>query len=62
MENEIEKARKILADADEKNMQEALKEFHEFHEVWGNKYGVKLSTSGEFKGQQFESRIEIIKK
>lgn len=59
---DIEEAKKILADADAKNMEEALKEFQEFHETWGNKYGVKLSTSGEFKGQIFNSRIEIIKK
>ena len=58
----IEKAKKILADADTKNMEEALKEFQEFHEAWGNKYGVQLSTEGDFKGQIFNSKIVIIKK
>ena len=60
--SEVEKAKQIIADAEKKNMEAALAEFNSFIDEWGKKYNVRLTTAGEFFGQQLNTRIEIIKK
>jgi len=59
--NALEKAKQVIAEAEQAKLEEAVKEFNEFKSAWVEKHGVDLIVVGQFSGSQIQSGIQIIK-
>lgn len=59
--NKLDEAKKILAENEQKIVEEAAKEFNEYVKKWTEKHNCRLSVWGEFIDSGIRTGIKIVR-
>lgn len=61
LEKQVEDAKKLLAENDQKIVAEAAKEYNDFVIAWSEKHQCKLSVFGEFRDNVMKPFVQVVK-